>query len=360
MGSFFVAPDGKILLLQEGAVRRLTPNTGTTCSYTLSTRAMERTAAGSRDVVSIATNAGCNWTANSNAPWLSIMNATNGTGSGTLYFDVAGYSGAAPRVGTITIAGQTLSVLQKGTAEPAFAIRYGDVIDGAAYAFSISPNAFAAVKPKGLPVTTTLPWDNAVPDGVTLPILLNGVGIKLDGKNAAISYTSPTQINFLVPSDLAPGTVLMELTAKGQTAYAVVRVEPYAPGFFAFPVNGRLNAIAQVAGTTTLIGSAQELPNVARPAKPGEFLQLYVNGLGGTAAVPPGKILSQVYPVLDMSRVRVWIAGVPCEVQFAGAINSGLFQVNIKVPTGIPSGFQPILLAFDEAGSQIGAGLWMQ
>jgi hypothetical protein len=64
--------------------------------------------------VTVQTQAGCSWTAVSNNGFLTAVNPPNGTGSGTVTFNIAGNTGPAPRVGTLTIAGQTVTVNQFG------------------------------------------------------------------------------------------------------------------------------------------------------------------------------------------------------------------------------------------------------
>ena len=60
---------------------------------------------------------GPGWTAVSNDPWITITDAGPGTGNGTVDYTVAAHSGAARRIGSITIANQTFTVLQ-GAAFP--------------------------------------------------------------------------------------------------------------------------------------------------------------------------------------------------------------------------------------------------
>ncbi len=56
-------------------------------------------------------NSSCNWTATSNASWLSIFIGASGAASRAVYFSVAANTGPA-RSGTLTIAGQTFTVNQ--------------------------------------------------------------------------------------------------------------------------------------------------------------------------------------------------------------------------------------------------------
>jgi hypothetical protein len=58
---------------------------------------------------SVSTGSGCAWTASSNQPWLRIANPSgNGSGSINLNWDTT----TADRVARITVAGQTLDVMQ--------------------------------------------------------------------------------------------------------------------------------------------------------------------------------------------------------------------------------------------------------
>src|SRR6185436_2427531 len=63
--------------------------------------------------VSVVAPAGCSWTAASLASWITIGSATPATGNGTVTLNVAANSGAA-RSGSVTIAGQPVTVSQPG------------------------------------------------------------------------------------------------------------------------------------------------------------------------------------------------------------------------------------------------------
>jgi hypothetical protein len=56
---------------------------------------------------------GCSWSASSNAGWLSITAGTTGNGVGSVAFNIAANPGPQ-RVGTLTVAGQTVTITQAG------------------------------------------------------------------------------------------------------------------------------------------------------------------------------------------------------------------------------------------------------
>jgi hypothetical protein len=63
---------------------------------------------------SVAVTASCAWTAASGASWITITAGGSGTGNGTVFYSVAANATASSRVGTLSIAGQTLTVMQAG------------------------------------------------------------------------------------------------------------------------------------------------------------------------------------------------------------------------------------------------------
>ncbi len=66
--------------------------------------------------INVATSATCSWTARSNVTWLTITSGVSGTGNGIVRFSAAQNTGTAMRVGTLTVAGNMVTVYQYGTA----------------------------------------------------------------------------------------------------------------------------------------------------------------------------------------------------------------------------------------------------
>jgi uncharacterized protein (TIGR03118 family) len=80
----------------------------------------------------------------------------------------------------------------------------GGVMNGGDFSAAIAPNTWVTVKGGSLSATTR-----------SLPAKLDGVGVTVNGEPAFVSYISPTQINFLVPADLAPGPVEIRTANNG-------------------------------------------------------------------------------------------------------------------------------------------------
>ncbi len=86
--------------------------TGGSCTHSLSASSQSFPAAASIGSVTLTTQGGCNWPAESNVPWISITSGASGTGNGTVQFSVLANGTGAIRNGTLTIAGQVLTVYQ--------------------------------------------------------------------------------------------------------------------------------------------------------------------------------------------------------------------------------------------------------
>jgi hypothetical protein len=85
------------------------------CSFTLSPTAQNVASAGGTQSASVTTNPGCSWTAASNSiSWMSVLSGSSGNGSGTVTYKVNAKTTTGSRTGTLTIAGQTLTVTQSG------------------------------------------------------------------------------------------------------------------------------------------------------------------------------------------------------------------------------------------------------
>jgi len=134
------------------------------------------------------------------------------------------------------------------------------------------------------------------------------------------------------------------------------------PSWFACTVGINTWLAALFGNTATYVSPAGSLGGItSRSARVGDILQLYANGMGATnPTVPSGVVLATAYPLPDLSRVKDAIGGKPATVQFAGLVASGLFQVNVQVPTGIGTGELPIEMYVDGQAKQGGVTLNFQ
>jgi hypothetical protein len=81
------------------------------CSYAIGTNEASYGAEGGSGSVNVIADSVCSWAASSNAGWITITSGATGSGSAAVAYSVAANTGAA-RTGTLTIAGQTFTVIQ--------------------------------------------------------------------------------------------------------------------------------------------------------------------------------------------------------------------------------------------------------
>jgi Subtilase family/Putative binding domain, N-terminal/Viral BACON domain len=121
---------------------------GTGCSYSM-TPGQASVSAGVHYIpVTVTTAAGCSWTWEAHATWLSMYSnscAGSGSASGPGTRDVCvAVNGGAARTGTITIAGQTFTVTQAGTSIAPPASLVASAVSSSQVALSWPPAAGAA------------------------------------------------------------------------------------------------------------------------------------------------------------------------------------------------------------------------
>jgi len=153
-----------------------------TTNYTLGTSALlEGPSAGSNSVVLAVTPSTGSWTATANAAWLHLSPANqSGTGSTNVVFSYDA-NFAQTRSGTLTIAGQTLTVTQAGSAYVTAGQLvplvfsgvfnpFGVAVDGAGnvYIADIDDNAIKEWTPTNSTLTTLVSSNLSSPGGVAV------------------------------------------------------------------------------------------------------------------------------------------------------------------------------------------------
>lgn len=95
---------------------------GASCGYSLSPTQQSFTVNGGTGQVAVTTSSSCDWTAISNAAFLSITAGNSGSGLGIVLFSVQANAFTNPRNGTLTIAGQTFIVTQAAASTDAVTV----------------------------------------------------------------------------------------------------------------------------------------------------------------------------------------------------------------------------------------------
>ena len=88
------------------------PPTPNACTFQVAPATTSVGAAGGNVNITITTSAQCAWTAQVNAPWLSIVSGASGTGNGTAVVAGSANPDTTPRQGSVTVAQQTVTLTQ--------------------------------------------------------------------------------------------------------------------------------------------------------------------------------------------------------------------------------------------------------
>jgi uncharacterized protein (TIGR03437 family) len=204
------------------------------------------------------------------------------------------------------------------------------VVNAANYkAGSLAPNAIGTLYGRDLAFVTRSLASEDLYNG-TLPTTLLGTGVRLliNRTLAFLYFVSPSQVNFLVPSTLAPGPVDIELSLDGRYGEAVrVQLAEFSPALFPLDPETVL--------ATRIDGSAI---TYERPARPGEVIILYATGLGATKPrLPAGQIPTGIAWLDKLADFRVTLNGETLDrsnLLYAGAAPgfAGLYQINLRLP----------------------------
>jgi uncharacterized protein (TIGR03437 family) len=260
------------------------------------------------------------------------------TNAGPVTFYVAGNAAN----GDFNFTGDLIytSNLQLTPAIPAApSVTAGNIVSAATGAAgTLAPNSWATIYGTNLGVTTRGWADSDFVNG-QIPFSLDGVSVLLNQfgapRLAYVGYVSPTQVNFLLPSDLnATATTVQVRNPAGINTAVPITVAANAPQLFT--TDGKSVMGTHVNGS--LLGKAA-------PAAPGETIVIYGTGLG---AASPALITGQV-PGTSVSLAtlpQVTIGGTAANVAFAGVVpgTAGVYQINLQVPSDAPNGDLPLIV----------------
>jgi len=227
-----------------------------------------------------------------------------------------------------------------GSIQPAPSFTSAGIQNAASAGTTISANSFVAIFGGAL-AATTHKWGGSDFVNNSLPTSLQNVSVTINGEPAFIDFISPLQIDILVPTDIPPGPVQIQVTNNVlESATVSATMSAAAPAFFGFgPVNTAGN---QYIAATHADGSPGGPQNYvtgvnSTPFNGGEIIILYGTGFGPTnPPVPNGKLITT--PAKMATTPTVTIGGQTAEVQFAGVTEAGLYQFNVVVPKGLTAG----------------------
>jgi uncharacterized protein (TIGR03437 family) len=171
---------------------------------------------------------------------------------------------------------------------------------------------------------------------------LGGTSLSIPGSPVALFFVSPLQIDFQVPFVHVFGPTQTTLTVtQGQLSNTLnITLVPYAPALFTTNSQGTGQAAALISNSPALAAPTGAYPG-SRPAKAGETVSVFCTGLGFVSNAPdPGAPALSNPLSRTLGTTTVTLGGQPVTVSFSGLAPGyvGLYQVNIKIPSGGPSG----------------------
>jgi len=217
------------------------------------------------------------------------------------------------------------------------AISANGVVNAGSFAPRISPGALATIF--GNFFTASIAGA-----GVPLPNSLSGVQVSVGGLPAPVLYISPTQVNFQVPWETAPGTANVVLTRDGVASAAMsVPVLSAGPGLFFNSASGA--AIVQNYPDYSL-------NQPSNPAAAGSVIIAYLTGSGPLNGTVADGVATPA-PFQSTATVAATIGTAPAQVLFLGLTpgDVGLAQANIVVPSGTAPGTYPLTITIDGQAS---------
>jgi uncharacterized protein (TIGR03437 family) len=182
-----------------------------------------------------------------------------------------------------------------------------------------------------------------VATSLPLPGTLSGTQVLINGSPAPLVFVSPNQVSVLVPYGNTFPVAQIQINNNGTLSNVVTEfVHETSVGAFTVPPGG-------LGDGAILHNSDGSLVTTANPAQPGEFVQVFLTGLGNVfptvgdgVAAPSNPLSSSIYFNADPTQTQItaFIGGAAATITYAGLAPTlaGLYQINLQIPTGLTAG----------------------
>ena len=257
--------------------------------------------------------------------------ATDAIGTAAWFVDIGPQLG--DQIFTATVGGLTQRF--EGFARRPPSINAGGIVNSASFLLGsgIAPGSYITLRGTDLATTTGL-FDTPY-----LPLAVASVSVSFDAANGTfpgrVQYVSPGQVNVVVPWELQGQTsarikAIWTFDTNYWTGLVTVPVSQYSPGIF-------------------VITDANYLPiDSGHPAKRGESIILWSNGLGPTDVQPASGEPAPSTPPFANTKTppTVTIGSATGRINFSALSPGfvGLYQVNVGIPSNAPTGTQTLTL----------------
>ncbi len=227
----------------------------------------------------------------------------------------------------------------------------------------VAYNTWLQINGTNLAPTTTpaagVVWSNAPSFAQNqMPTQLGTISVTVNGLPAYIFFycsavtdtacTSGDQINVLAPLDTSfqgfsyPVEVVVTNNGVSSAPFSVLET-PLSPTFPWF--DGAGHVVARHLNFS-LLGPTSLFPGSSTPATVGEEIILVLYGLGAPNGTAP--TAGSATQTGTLTPPQCWISGIPVaqSSETLNLISPGLYQLNLVIPSGTPSGDNPINCAY--------------
>jgi uncharacterized protein (TIGR03437 family) len=220
------------------------------------------------------------------------------------------------------------------------AITNGGVVPVYSTSTTVQPGAWFSVYGSNLAAATTI-WSG------DFPTQLGGTTVTVNSKPAYLWFVSSGQINAQAPDDTQTGTVPVAVTTAAGTSTTTITLGTASPSFLLLADAKHATGIiltpdgsgSQGAGVYDLLGPSSAGAGF-RAAKKGENVAIYAVGFGPLQKPVPAGAVYTGPAIAALTTPTVTLGGVPVQVDFAGVVGAGLYQLNFKIPANAASGEQ--------------------
>lgn len=285
--------------------------------------------------------------------------ATFVPGNGGNFLTVTPTSGTTPATLTLAINGTLLNTIAQGTytgnvvvSSPSlpggdqtikvtFTVAAGSgpaitsIVNAASFLHGpISPGELITIFGNNLGPNTGLLF---TPDNGHVDTTLDDTVVMFNNTAAPLIYVSATQINAIVPYEVASNSSVNVTVTHSHIVSAtfMAAVANTAPGIFSANQTGN--------GQGAILNSNLGANSANNPAPAGSVVSLYATGEGVlTPPVATGSMSGPSLPLpVPVAHVSVTIDGEPADISYAGeapTLVSGVLQINAKIPNDLHSG----------------------
>lgn len=200
---------------------------------------------------------------------------------------------------------------------------------------ALAPGSLVAIFGGSLAAST------AIATSLPLPVKLASTSVTVNGVAAPLIFVSPSQINLQLPFELSGQRAeVIVSNGTGPSAPLVVQIGAVQPGIFFDPASGQGAIVQNTDGKLTS----------DRPARAGDFLQIYGTGLGAVSPIIASGLAAPASPLSrTTAQPQVTIGGRPAQVTFSGLAPgfAGLYVLTVQVPEGVGAGRQNVSLTIN-------------